>query len=33
VPKGIVLKASALLLIPQRCRFKFSLERPPRSWE
>jgi hypothetical protein len=28
--KGIVLKASALLLIFKRFRFKFSLERPPR---
>jgi len=31
--KGIVLKASTLLPIFQRCRFKFSLERPPRPWE
>ncbi|PIX21302.1 MAG: hypothetical protein COZ69_15540 [Deltaproteobacteria bacterium CG_4_8_14_3_um_filter_45_9] len=28
--KGFALKVSALLLIPERRRFKFSLERPPR---
>ncbi len=28
--KGIILEVSALLLIFQRCRFKFSPKRPPR---
>jgi len=28
--KGVILKASALLFIFQRCRFKLSPERPPR---